>query len=77
MDTTKVLIAGGTGAIGSALIRQYQKWSEVTGQPLELYVTCRQQPKRSETGVTWLSVDLRQAESITQAGDRIRLTQVY
>ena len=69
MDTTKVLIAGGTGAIGSALIRQYQQWSEVTGQPLELYVTCRQQPKRSETGVTWLSVDLRQADSIAQAGE--------
>jgi len=69
MDTTKVLIAGGTGAIGSALIRQYQQWSEVTGQPLELYATCRQQPERSETAVTWLSVDLRQADSIAQAGE--------
>ena len=68
METIRVLIAGGTGAIGSALIRQYQQWSEATGQPLELYATCRQPPLCSETGVTWLSVDLRKSDSIAQAG---------
>ena len=69
METIKVLIAGGSGAIGSALIRQYQQWSEATGQPLELYATCRQPPLCSETGVTWLSVDLRKSDSIAQAGE--------
>lgn len=71
MEVTKVLIAGGTGAIGGALIRQYQQWSEATGQPVELYATCRRLPKRSESAVTWLSVDLREPDSIAEAGQQL------
>ena len=71
MESIKVLIAGGTGAIGSALIRQYQQWSKATGQSVELYATTRQQPVHSASAVTWLSVDLRQADSIAQAGEQL------
>ena len=71
MESTKVLIAGGTGAIGCALIRQYQQWSKATDQSVELYATTRQQPVHSASAVTWLSVDLRQVDSIAQAGEQL------
>ncbi len=71
MDATKVLIVGGGGAIAGQLIRQYQLWSQSTGQPLELYVTSRQRPPAIHSGITWLQVDFRNPESITAAGEEL------
>ena len=71
MDATKVLIVGGGGAIAGQLIRQYQLWSQSTGQPLELYVTSRQRPPAVHSGITWLQVDFRNPESIAAAGEEL------
>ena len=71
MEAIKVFIAGGTGAIGSALIDQYQQWSRSTGRPLELYATGRRRPTHLEPATTWLPVDFRDSDSIAEVGKQL------
>ncbi|MBO78488.1 MAG: hypothetical protein CMQ22_02840 [Gammaproteobacteria bacterium] len=67
MKSFKVLIIGGTGAIGGELIRCYQEWSLSSGVPLDLYATCRHRSSSAQSGVTWLTMDLRRPETIFAA----------
>ena len=71
MESFKVLIIGGTGAIGGELIRCYQEWSSSSGVPLELYATCRHRSSPAQSGVTWLTMDLRRPETIFAAAEKL------
>ena len=71
MESFKVLIIDGTGAIGGELIRCYQEWSSSSGVPLELYATCRHRSSPAQSGVTWLTMDLRRPETIFAAVEKL------
>ena len=71
MESFKVLIIGGTGAIGGELIRCYQEWSLLSGVPLDLYATCRHRSSSAQSDVTWLTVDLRRSETIFAAAEEL------
>ena len=71
VDSFKVLIIGGTGAIGGELIRRYQEWSLSSGIPLDLYATRRHGSSSAQSGVTWLTVDLRRPETIFAAAEKL------
>lgn len=64
MDTLNALVIGGNGAIGAALIRQYQRWAQENDQGLQVYATYNRQRPQASAGVQWLKLDLRDLAAI-------------
>lgn len=72
MDTLNVLVIGGNGAIGAALIRQYQRWAQDNDQVLQVYATYHRQRPQANAGVHWRQLDLRDFASIAGFADWVQ-----
>lgn len=72
MDTLNVLVIGGNGAVGAALIRQYQRWAQDNDQVLQVYATYHRQRPQANAGVHWRQLDLRDFASIAGFADWVQ-----